>query len=421
MNEWYRSGLLGVGLAAILASATVQADGHAAPERYRVKPGDTLWEITERYRGAAEEWPIIGDTNRVTEPRHIQPGDVLVLPPLPELTAEVRHRQGAAWLIREAEERVSLREDMIVAPGDAVETGPQAFVSLHLPHDEDVVLPSNTRVVLKRQDRRNARLYLERGELEARVPAQRDHQEVLNVDTPTGIIGVRGTHFRVAHANDGTRVSTWEGEVALGHAESTSSVPSGQGAFSREGAATRVTSLLPAPRVGNSEFSVDQPLRIEVSAVSGAETYRVQLARDPHFQTLFRDKRADSRTIAFDSLPQGFYYVRSSAFDALGIEGRHDSRLILHRPVEVKVESNGNGYTFRWSDIPRLSYRLQLSEDARFHDPFMDRPFEESQGVTLRNLPTDDFFWRLQVSGTGGELLEPTVVASGRQGAVRQP
>ncbi|WP_275288521.1 FecR domain-containing protein [Halomonas elongata] len=421
MNGWYRYGLTGLCCTALLLSSAVPADEPVSTERYRVQPGDTLWDITERYRGEAKEWPIVRKANRVEEPRHIQPGDVLDLPPLPDLSAEVRHREGSAWLIREGGERLPLRTDMELLPGDAVETSSQAFVSLRLPHGEDVVLPSSTRVILKRQDRRSTRLYLEQGELEARVPAQRDHREVLSIDTPTGIVGVRGTHFRVTQAETETRISTLEGEVALSQDASTTSVPAGRGALASSTSDLRLTRLLPAPLLQGRDKAFDQPLKIDLATVPEAEAYRVQLARDPNFQTIFRDKRDDSSSITFDSVPQGFYYARGSAFDALGIEGRYDRRLILHRPIEASLEAIDDGYVFHWTDIPRLEYRLQLSEDSSFSDPFMNRSFSGSQGVTLRNLPTDDFHWRLQVSSANGELASPTIVASGRQGAARQP
>ncbi|MFC0325742.1 FecR domain-containing protein [Halomonas organivorans] len=389
-------------------------------ERYRVQPGDTLWGITERHRGEAKEWPVVRDANGVNEPRHIQPGDILEIPPLPSLTAEVRHREGGqAWLVKASGERIPLREGMTVAPGDAVETAARTFVSLRLPHGEDVVLPSSSRVVVKRQDRHNSRLYLERGEVEARVPKQQDRHEVLNIDTPTGIVGVRGTHFRVAHADEETRVSTLEGLVALNHANRAADVAAGRGALMNRGQPTRVTDLLPAPRLEVAGHAFRQPLRLDLSAVEGAEAYHVQLARDPRFQTVFRDQRSDALSFRFDAVPGGFYYARGSAIDALGIEGLYGRQLVLHQPVEASLVAGDEGYAFHWTEIPDVEYRLQLSEDEAFGDLFMDRSFTSSQGVTLSNLPTEDFFWRLKVSSLEQAPEHSVIVASGRQGGTR--
>ncbi|MDN3552113.1 FecR domain-containing protein [Halomonas almeriensis] len=419
MSHWHRYGIAGSCLATLILSPAATADKET--QRYRVQPGDTLWEITERYRGIPEEWTIVRDTNKVVEPRHIQPGDILEIPPLPELSAEVRHAEGEAWLFRSDGQRVTLTDDMTVAPGETVETGTQAFVSLNLPHGENVVLPSRSRVTLKQQNRQDSRLYLERGEIEARVPPQRNQDEVLNIDTPAGIVGVRGTHFRVAGADDGTRVTTLEGAVNLSRDTSSRDIPAGRGALSRADAGIQEKQLLAAPEVQEEAFSVTQPLTVTLSSLPEAETYRVQLARDPDFQTIFRDKRGESPRMTFESVPRGFYYVRGSAVDELGLEGRYDRELVLHRPVEASLRVDGQDYTFEWTEIPDLSYRLELAEEASFEDPLMSRSFTANQGVTLRNLPIDDFFWRLQVAPADTDTTGATLVASGRQGAPSQP
>lgn len=394
----------------------------AQSEIHYVQPGDTLWHLSEEYLGDAKAWPLLQEANQIEAPRHMQPGLALQLPSLPPLAAEVSHRKGTAWLVEDDGERIPLRKGMTIAPGDIVETANESFVSLHLPHGEDVVLPSNSRIVVKRQSRNGTRLYLERGELEANVPSQHDHSDVLRIETPTSIIGVRGTHFRVTYVDDATLVSTLAGEVALSHEGQTISVPAGQGARSSAASPVQTAALLPAPTVQEGGQPFDRSLQINLSKVEGAVAYHVQLARDPNFRSIIHDKRDTSPTIIFDSVPQGFYYVRGSAFDSLGIEGHQDRQLILHRPIEASLEVIDDGYKFHWTRIPRLEYRLQLSEDATFSEPFMNRSFATSQGVTLRNLPTDDFFWRLLVSGTSGELADySAVVASGRQGAARQP
>ncbi|OBX37634.1 hypothetical protein A8U91_02010 [Halomonas elongata] len=50
MNRWYRYGLAGLCCTAFFLSAAAPAHDPVETERYRVQPGDTLWEITERYR-----------------------------------------------------------------------------------------------------------------------------------------------------------------------------------------------------------------------------------------------------------------------------------------------------------------------------------------------------------------------------------
>lgn len=75
---------LAVGLIAISASAlannpppTIKAD---APNRYVVKKGDTLWDISGKYLHAPHRWREIWATNKqIKNPHLIYPNDVLIL------------------------------------------------------------------------------------------------------------------------------------------------------------------------------------------------------------------------------------------------------------------------------------------------------------------------------------------------------
>jgi hypothetical protein len=52
----------------------------AVPERYRIRRGDTLWDITGRFYGSPWQWPRVWSYNpEVTNPHWIYPGDTLRL------------------------------------------------------------------------------------------------------------------------------------------------------------------------------------------------------------------------------------------------------------------------------------------------------------------------------------------------------
>lgn len=52
----------------------------AAPRRYTVVSGDTLWGIAVRFYGDGNQWRRIADTNRITDPRAVRIGTVLTIP-----------------------------------------------------------------------------------------------------------------------------------------------------------------------------------------------------------------------------------------------------------------------------------------------------------------------------------------------------
>lgn len=64
-------------LSTVSHSLTLKPD---APERYTVKKGDTLWDISERYTDDAWQWPNIWYQNtQIVDPHLIYPGDVIGL------------------------------------------------------------------------------------------------------------------------------------------------------------------------------------------------------------------------------------------------------------------------------------------------------------------------------------------------------
>lgn len=59
------------------AAATPPA---AAQRRHTLRAGETLWELAQRYYGNGAYWTRIATANRITDPRHIAVGTVIVIP-----------------------------------------------------------------------------------------------------------------------------------------------------------------------------------------------------------------------------------------------------------------------------------------------------------------------------------------------------
>lgn len=72
-----------VGLCLGLTSIT----GAQERQTYTVKPGDTLWDISQKFYHDQALWPKLWELNRyqTTNPHQISPGDVLTIYPLEEL------------------------------------------------------------------------------------------------------------------------------------------------------------------------------------------------------------------------------------------------------------------------------------------------------------------------------------------------
>ncbi len=72
--------ILGLLLSCTLSAATPVAVNPAHPDRYVVVPGDTLWDISERFLRDPWRWPEVWHVNpQIENPHLIYPGDIIVM------------------------------------------------------------------------------------------------------------------------------------------------------------------------------------------------------------------------------------------------------------------------------------------------------------------------------------------------------
>lgn len=392
---------------------------HVHDGLYEVQPGDTLWQLADEYHGDVEHWRELQRLNQVAEPRLLRPGRLLDLGALLEATATVVHVHGDAWQTGErSPSRLMPGQEII--DGQWLETGSNSFVTLLLPEGERVVLPSRSRIKFTANSIDGAiRFHLEQGEVESYVPSSPPRRGVFDVVTPTGIIGVRGTHFRVLHEGGELRTSVVDGSTAiLGSASAPAVLQAGEGALINTDGELYQVDLLEAPRVLESRYGVGGKLEISLSSIPNAHAYRVQLDHNSNFETIVQDGTFLTTEIGFDEVPEGFYYARVSAIDTLGIEGWSEQSLIFHRPISAYIEVHNGVHEFHWTRVPGVDYQLQLSSEESFIRPFVDLTLGNSRGAKLRNLPPGEFYWRLLASSQDGDVDQ--LVDSGVLSVVRQ-
>jgi nucleoid-associated protein YgaU len=63
-----------------VSTAAADAPDTAKPNRYTVKPGDTLWAIAQNTYGDGARWSVIADANGIRDPRRLTVGQTLTLP-----------------------------------------------------------------------------------------------------------------------------------------------------------------------------------------------------------------------------------------------------------------------------------------------------------------------------------------------------
>ena len=252
--------------------------------------------------------------------------------------ATIAKLQGRVFLMARSgvvmSEPVALYEGSELRSGDVLQTHAQSFVSFRLGDGSTTMLPSNSRVELAQASRTVARYILQSGEVQNRVPKKpRARANTFEIQTPGSMIGVRGTDFSVrlsptqafAQVNEGT---VWVRSRLICAAPLVLNAGFGAVLTDRPVA----VSMLAAPQLINPDHA--QPnadLSFKAQAVDGAVRYRAQVVGDMNDLETLAETYSEQPDLIFDhnELPNGYYYVKLTAFDAAGVQGKSKTYLFL--------------------------------------------------------------------------------------------
>ncbi|MBC7413983.1 MAG: FecR domain-containing protein [Herminiimonas sp.] len=368
---------------------------------YIARAGDTLISIAQQYTDRSSNWIALGKLNRIDKDSAIPIGTPILIPAdllgdTPS-KATVVAMTGTIAAVAADGSTTRLSLGATVLEGARLDTGSNSFLTLALPDQSRISLPSNTRVrIAKLRSTRylnspRTEVLLLRGQVESRVSPLDANRGRYEVRTPLSVAGVRGTHFRVGFVDmpGASRVATetLEGKVAVALATAANS-PDGLVLTRAKGNITDTRSvgpaidLLPAPRLkpdtsgGTPEFPVS---RIVVQPLPGARAYHLQIATDPEAQQLLAESRSSTTSLAVASLADGNYYARLSAIDGVGLEGMTAIQAIRLRagsdtagagaasldPPSI-AGSSDKSITLRWAPSAGQPMRLQVARDADF-------------------------------------------------------
>lgn len=367
-----------------------------ASDTHQVMPGDTLWDISEYYYGTPDEWPALQQVNAITDPFKLQPDTLVELSAFDPFPLSVLYRSGDAWLVEENSESLLMSGDLIEV-GSVIQTGPGSSLTVQMRDGARAVVPSNSRIVLKREGERGITFQLEQGEVESYVPKNRMRRRAYNIETNAGVLGVRGTHFRASYADETLLTSVYEGNVAAQHRVNTAeaSIDQGEGARVDGTGGIQVVALLPPPENVTISSLPNEAIQVYISSPMQGQAFRAQVASDPNFLTIMRDQRSQSSQIQFVPLSPGFYHVRIAAIDELGIEGESAIFVIHHHGNQVSVNQEEDAWIFEWLHKAQTNYRLQLAADHQFTQVLLNYEPQNNGPLRISRLPGNEIFWRV--------------------------
>ncbi|HHA2764023.1 TPA: FecR domain-containing protein [Stenotrophomonas maltophilia] len=395
---------------------------------YRVRPGDTLWDLGGVYLKPSVRWQQLQQHNRIDNPYRLPPGQLLRFPiswlriePAPARVLSVRGKVELSSGDGSASRAIQAGEQLHI--GDTVQTEGESSVTLEFADASRLQLREYSRLRLDQLSRYghtgmvDTRLRLQQGRASNRVTPARGPASRYIIDAPTATSSVRGTVFRVS-AGDGRDVAATEvlqGKVQVGNAHGQRMVQPGQAtrSASADAAPDAVTVLLPAPQLRNDELRLAPlPTLLAWTPVTGAAHYRVEVveAATPEI-LLFAATTPDTR-LAIGNLPPGQLRILLRAVDAQGVEGidtSADFELSDQPPPPLTLAPlhgqtiNSDRPRFRWSQAPGArSSVLQIAADSTFVQPLQE---QTSTGTDLRlaqPLPPGHYFWRIASRGADG-------------------
>ncbi len=396
---------------------------------YTVRPGDNLWNLTERHLTDMHYVKKLQRLNNIQNPYVIPPGTQLRIPMAWTRMVENVHAQiigvyGTVFVQRPQQEKIPAEVGMQLWAGDKVQSENDSFVTIEFADDSEMRVQDNSRVRLKKMQILgdygliDTLIDLEQGRTENSVPEKPFRGTRFRIQTPSAISSVRGTSFRVGtiDSNTATTSEVLSGNVNVGNAKSDIRVRAGFGTVTSLGAPpSPPVALLPPPDLSETgNYYESLPLVIHLNPLSGAKGYRAQIAIDQDFKNLWSEFTTATLPFRDGDIPDGDYWMRIRGIDASEIEGRDAViRFSLNaRPEPPFITAPLPGGTstpenqeFSWAAQSEAShYALMISQDADFSNlKYFNPEIKENNLILSESLVPGHYFWRvLSVSANEG-------------------
>jgi hypothetical protein len=435
-------------MALLAAAGTSQAALPAQPVQlaepaiaFVVRPKDKLEVIGKTLLRSPRDWAEVARLNRLPDPNVIYPGQTLQMP-LRLLKSEPR----AAQLTSVSGDvqingRVARVGDAL-PEGGQIQLGANSTAMARLPDGSDAkFLPSTLAEVAQ------SRLYatrdpagsistnlfsgtirLVRGVVETFAAKVQNRAKPLEVTTPTALIGVRGTQFRVAFGDDevnpgnrNSRAEVLEGSVRADNPAQGSNATVAAGSGSVVNPSQRevlVEKLLDPPSLAGVPAQVERrpnaPALLPLPPLPGAVGYRLQLARDDKFEQLADDRRLPATGNLSLNAADGAYFLRLRGIAASGLEGLDATKpLVLATVAPIlrvnlsasALQASANGALLTWQANPtRLdTAQAELSGSEDFRQLLAQSRLTEMRWDGLPMKPGERYFMRLRWTDAAGQ------------------
>ena len=416
-NAWGRAlqlAAIGLTMAAAAVSAGEPVFTHVVTRE------ETLIALSRRLLADPRQWPQLQQHNRIADARRVPVGTVLKIPVRLLATEPVPARVLSASGEVSGPQGVAVAAGQALPQGARLQAGDGGQATLQLVDGTVLRLRAGSAVQVETSRRLPGSggalsgVKVEDGQVE--VQAQKRPgagAPGFQISTPQGLLGVRGTEFRVSvdARAETTRNEVLEGQVMTEGRDGRAgrSVAAGFGVVvDRSGTVTPPVRLLAPPDVSawpalQERVLVRFPIRPQPAVVA----YRAQVAAaaDPAFERVLQDVRSTGAELRLVDLPNGDYRIRVRAEDAQGLQGRDALHLFTLKarpepPLPTgpgpKAVVSGARLDLAWASVDEArSYRLQLARDEAMREPIQDQRTLAGTAWSVDALAPGVYFWRL--------------------------
>ena len=384
-------------LIAISYAGTGLAEVREASLPYTIKSTDTMSRFSREVLVNPRAWQEVVKFNQLKNPNMLSIGQQLNIP------VRLIKSTPAGGKVISAEGNVTAKNGPLqvgsaVVDGSIIQTGANSSAVVELGDGSRIkILPNslaevvmNRNYALKSGNATSSNWFsglmrLTQGTLEAVASKVIQRATPLQVQTPTSLVGVRGTAFRVAFddpLSKSARTEVIEGKVRADNVSQGigADLPLGTGAVIKPlEKEVKVALLLPAPDLSAISGDVVKPqASFAMPTLAGASAYRLQVSSDEKFDKIVRDLKVSTASADLSTLPSGNWFARVRGIDAAGLEGFDTIKLIavkdgLWRVINSSITLEGGKTVLSWDGqlvtgqaMTAQRYTAFLASDAAF-------------------------------------------------------
>ena len=407
---------------AFAIASNAQAISETSDEiAYRVKAGDSLIGLSQRFMIRPDSYLEVQRINRLANPDSLAVGKTITIPTRllrsTPINGKIVAFRGTVTMASGTQSRQA-EVGMVVAEGTRVETGDDGYVTLGLANGSRMSLPSKSRIRITRMRKYNLTsgtdfdFEIDRGRSEVSVTPQPDPRNRFRMRTPIAVSAVRGTVFRIGYngINEPSLTEVIEGKVGVSVGATRSAISQGFGAAAAQSGKVLEEKLLPPPPMVNpTRLQRDQEVAFTLAPNPKVVGFHVQIAADPKFVDIVAAARSSTNNVTIGSLKDGRYFVRAMAVAPSGLEGlfetfefQRELKKLISRPSGGK----GRAQIFAWGGKRSSGeyYRLQIFDAVRPDLPLIDETGLEVPSMEVVGLQSGEYRWRVgtaQLSAKG--------------------